>query len=142
MSTPEEFFQTEDPEDVNIRPRKSRVFEGTAIIPGVRYETLPEVHKVREHEAYQWSRETFLDFVDRVRTADLDSPMLVEELRSYLMKQLVAHSGNPDAKHALRAVELLGKVKNIDLFETARMRPMDGMSADDLMAEVTKVMRR
>jgi len=71
----------------------------------------------REQGAFQWTRENYLDFIDRIRNVELDGPVAVEKLRDYIMRQLVALSGHPDPKVAIKALEMLGKVKNVGLFE-------------------------
>lgn len=89
---------------------------GDVRVPGEESSPLAE----REQGAYRWTRENYLNFIDKVRSVDLDGPIAVSELREYIMRQLVALSGHPDPKTAIKALELLGKVKNVNLFEEKR----------------------
>jgi hypothetical protein len=86
----------------------------------------------REQNAYQWTRENYLDFIDRIRNADIEGPVAVGQLREYVMRQLVALSGHPDPKVAIKALEMLGKVKNVGLFDEKRSR--EGVSSSDTAA--------
>lgn len=132
---PSEVFEVAPPPPKILGPKT--LFMGTAATSNSDAHTaLTE----RESRSYQWSREVFHDFVDQVRAAELDSPMHVDELRNYIMKQLVAKTGDPDGRIALKALEMLGKVKNVDIFETGKQGTVQDVSKDELLARAKKIM--
>lgn len=74
----------------------------------------------REQRTYAWQRTTFNDFIDRIRNADVEGPIAASQIREYAMRMLIGYTGHPDPKVAIKALEMLGKVKNIGLFEEKR----------------------
>lgn len=96
----------------------------------------------RETQSFTWGREVYHDFVELVQNAPLDGQIAATQLREYIMRMLVAYSGHPDSKTAMKALELLGKVRNVGLFEdkarAGTTNPADAAQVMARLAELTK----
>lgn len=96
----------------------------------------------RENESFRWGREVYHDFVELVQNAPLDGSIAASQLREYIMRMLVAYSGHPDSKTAMKALELLGKVRNVGLFEdkarAAATNPADEAQVLARLADMAK----
>jgi hypothetical protein len=96
----------------------------------------------READSYVWGREVYHDFIDRIQAIDagLESPMAVDEMRAYVMRMTLAYSGHPDPKVAVKALDMLARMKPIGLYEEKRSKAVDDMDAAEIARELQRLL--
>lgn len=98
----------------------------------------------REAHSYEWTRTNYHRFVEHIeniesaRTQGLESALSSQDLRDYVLKQLIGMSGHPDPKVSAKALDMLARSKYVGLYEEKRTKASDEMSA----AEVEEAIRR
>lgn len=93
-----------------------------------------------ENDSFTWTRNNYHKIIQHIaaieegRAKGLESNLDSQDLRDYVLKQLIGLSGHPDPKVATKALDMLAKSKYVGLYEEKRAKPADEMSMD----EVTK----
>lgn len=96
----------------------------------------------READSYAWGREVYHDFIDRIQAIDagIENPLAVDEMRAYVMRMTLAYSGHPDPKVAVKALDMLARMKPIGLYDEKRTKSADDMDAAEIARELQKLL--
>lgn len=100
----------------------------------------------RETHSYEWTRSNYHNFVDHIteietgRAHGLESALQSQDLRDYVLKQLIGLSGHPDPKIATKALDMLAKSKYVGLYEEKRVKPADEMSASEVAEAIQRLL--
>lgn len=99
-----------------------------------------------ESSSYAWTRNNYHKFVQHIeaieegRAMGLESNLDSQNLRDYVLKQLIGLSGHPDPKVATKALDMLAKSKYVGLYEEKRAKAADEMSMEEVAASIQKLL--
>jgi hypothetical protein len=100
----------------------------------------------REVHSYEWTRANYHNFVDHIteietgRAHGLESALQSQDLRDYVLKQLIGLSGHPDPKIATKALDMLARSKYVGLYEEKRVKAADEMSASEVADAIQRLL--
>src|SRR5262245_7416175 len=97
----------------------------------------------REVSSYQWGRDIYHDFLHRIQQIDanIEHPLAINEAREYVMRMAIAYSGHPDARIAVRALDMLARMKPIGLYEEKRTRNTEALDLAEVTAEIKTLLK-
>jgi hypothetical protein len=110
------------------------------------HRALAPTQEERESESFNWTRNNYHRIVKQIEAIEsnqadgIEASLSAQDLRDYVLKQLIGLSGHPDPKVATNALKMLAQSKFVALFDEARKKPPGEMNADDLDAEIRKLM--
>lgn len=99
-----------------------------------------------ESESFTWTRNNYHKIIQHIasieagRAKGLESNLDAQDLRDYVLKQLIGLSGHPDPKVAAKALDMLAKSKYVGLYEEKRAKPADEMSMDEVTTAIQKLL--
>lgn len=103
----------------------------------------PDTALKREVRSYQWGRATYHEFIDRLTRIDasIEHPLAIDEMRAYVMRMAIAYSGHPDARIAVKALDMLARMKPIGLYDEKRHRDPNEMTPEQVTQEIRTLLR-
>ena len=108
--------------------------------------TVPDGRTMLEREvsSYQWGRETYHAFLDKLQRVDaaIEHPLAVTEMREYVLRMAIAYSGHPDAKIAVRALDMLARMKPIGLYEEKRTHNVENLAPHQITDEIRTLLKQ